>query len=178
MGKKCIEVYLDFFFGRVDFSTPVSCVTVGPIRAESGSQGDDQPPTQHNDGEERVIFVNAPHQPAKYKNNHITTAKYSFLSFIPLFLFEQFRRYSNCFFLFIALMQVSLTSQSEYFEKFYIRYIKNVAVPMTCLTFFVNLNLANTGRVSDRTLDDVGPADLHPQRVRSEGDSRGCCTYF
>ncbi|XP_011630665.1 probable phospholipid-transporting ATPase IA isoform X1 [Pogonomyrmex barbatus] len=79
---------------------------VGPVRAENGgSQGDDQPPTQYNDGEERVIFVNAPHQPAKYKNNHITTAKYSFLSFIPLFLFEQFRRYSNCFFLFIALMQ-------------------------------------------------------------------------
>lgn len=85
----------------------ISCVIVGPVRAENGgSQGDDQPPTQHVDGEERVIFVNAPHQPAKYKNNHITTAKYSFLSFIPLFLFEQFRRYSNCFFLFIALMQV------------------------------------------------------------------------
>lgn len=27
------------------------------------------------------------------------------LSFIPSFLFEQFRRYSNCFFLFIALLQ-------------------------------------------------------------------------
>lgn len=26
-------------------------------------------------------------------------------SFIPLFLFEQFRRYSNCFFLLIALLQ-------------------------------------------------------------------------
>ncbi|XP_025986709.2 probable phospholipid-transporting ATPase IA isoform X9 [Solenopsis invicta] len=79
---------------------------VGPVRAENGgSQGDDQPAAQQNDGEERIIFVNAPHQPAKYKNNHITTAKYSFLTFIPLFLFEQFRRYSNCFFLFIALMQ-------------------------------------------------------------------------
>ncbi|KAL0115363.1 hypothetical protein PUN28_010712 [Cardiocondyla obscurior] len=79
---------------------------VDPVRAENGgSQGDDQPAAQQNDGEERIIFVNAPHQPAKYKNNHITTAKYSFLSFVPLFLFEQFRRYSNCFFLFIALMQ-------------------------------------------------------------------------
>lgn len=91
--------------------TPL-CVTVGPIRAENGgSQGNDQPPTQHNVGEERVIFVNAPHQPAKYKNNHITTAKYSFLSFVPLFLFEQFRRYSNCFFLFIALMQVIIHTE-------------------------------------------------------------------
>lgn len=30
---------------------------------------------------------------------------YSALSFVPSFLFEQFRRYSNCFFLFIALLQ-------------------------------------------------------------------------
>ncbi|XP_070159746.1 probable phospholipid-transporting ATPase IA isoform X7 [Polyergus mexicanus] len=86
--------------------SPESTSEVGSARAENGGlQDDDQPPTQYNDGEGRVIFINAPHQPAKYKNNHITTAKYSFLSFIPLFLFEQFRRYSNCFFLFIALMQ-------------------------------------------------------------------------
>lgn len=31
--------------------------------------------------------------------------RFSVLSFIPSFLFEQFRRYSNCFFLFIALLQ-------------------------------------------------------------------------
>ncbi|XP_051154050.1 probable phospholipid-transporting ATPase IA isoform X2 [Leptopilina boulardi] len=55
--------------------------------------------------EERIVFVNVLHQPAKYRNNHVTTAKYSILSFVPSFLFEQFRRYSNCFFLFIALMQ-------------------------------------------------------------------------
>ncbi|KAG7206905.1 hypothetical protein KM043_000800 [Ampulex compressa] len=80
---------------------------LGPIRAENGtSQNEDQPaPYLQGDSEERVVFVNAPHQPAKYKNNHITTAKYSCISFIPMFLFEQFRRYSNCFFLFIALMQ-------------------------------------------------------------------------
>ena len=36
-----------------------------------------------------------------------STAKYSFLSFLPKFLFEQFRRYANVFFLFIALLQVS-----------------------------------------------------------------------
>lgn len=89
----------------------ISYVAVGPVRAENGgSQGDDQL-AQQSDGEERVIFVNAPHQPAKYKNNHITTAKYSLLSFVPLFLFEQFRRYSNCFFLFIALMQVESTQK-------------------------------------------------------------------
>lgn len=34
-----------------------------------------------------------------------TFLHFSALSFIPSFLFEQFRRYSNCFFLFIALLQ-------------------------------------------------------------------------
>ncbi|XP_046487089.1 probable phospholipid-transporting ATPase IA isoform X4 [Neodiprion pinetum] len=63
-------------------------------------------PLPPDDQEERVVFINLPsQQPAKYKTNHITTAKYSVFSFIPSFLFEQFRRYSNCFFLFIALMQ-------------------------------------------------------------------------
>ncbi|KAH8401387.1 hypothetical protein KR009_005099 [Drosophila setifemur] len=57
-----------------------------------------------DDGERRVININAP-QPTKYCNNRITTAKYSFYSFLPAFLFEQFRRYSNCFFLLIAILQ-------------------------------------------------------------------------
>ncbi|XP_043269148.1 probable phospholipid-transporting ATPase IA isoform X4 [Venturia canescens] len=82
---------------------------VGTTRAENGGDppgNEDRPSThQQEEHEERIVFINAPHQPAKYRNNHITTAKYSFLSFIPSFLFEQFRRYSNCFFLFIALMQ-------------------------------------------------------------------------
>ncbi|XP_047023526.1 probable phospholipid-transporting ATPase IA isoform X7 [Helicoverpa zea] len=52
----------------------------------------------------RIIFINRP-QPIKFINNRISTAKYSVPSFIPLFLFEQFRRYSNCFFLLIALLQ-------------------------------------------------------------------------
>jgi len=55
----------------------------------------------------RVIFVNRP-QISKFSSNYITTAKYNVLSFLPCFLFEQFRRYSNCFFLFIAMMQVGI----------------------------------------------------------------------
>jgi len=38
-----------------------------------------------------------------------STAKYSFFSFFVKFPFEQFRKYANCFFLFIALMQVSFS---------------------------------------------------------------------
>ena len=39
-----------------------------------------------------------------------STGKYNFISFLPKFLFEQFRRYANVFFLFIALLQVRRTS--------------------------------------------------------------------
>ncbi|XP_034247124.1 probable phospholipid-transporting ATPase IA isoform X6 [Thrips palmi] len=54
----------------------------------------------------RVIFVNRPQPQAnKFCTNYISTAKYSLVSFFPAFLFEQFRRYSNCFFLFIAMLQ-------------------------------------------------------------------------
>lgn len=53
----------------------------------------------------RVIHLNSP-QTEKFAGNRISTAKYSFLSFLPSFLFEQFRRYSNIFFLTIALLQV------------------------------------------------------------------------
>jgi len=36
-----------------------------------------------------------------------STAQYSFISFLPKFLYEQFQKYSNVFFLFIALLQVT-----------------------------------------------------------------------
>jgi len=40
-----------------------------------------------------------------HASNRITTAKYGYSTFFPKFLFEQFRRYSNIFFSFIALFQ-------------------------------------------------------------------------
>ncbi|GIX83118.1 phospholipid-transporting ATPase IA [Caerostris darwini] len=54
--------------------------------------------------EHRVIHLNAL-QKQKFCINRISTAKYNLFSFLPKFLFEQFRRYSNIFFLFIALLQ-------------------------------------------------------------------------
>ena len=49
----------------------------------------------------------------RFCSNRVSTAKYNALSFLPCFLFEQFRRYSNCFFLFIALLQVNRISFSN-----------------------------------------------------------------
>ncbi|CAL8071720.1 unnamed protein product [Orchesella dallaii] len=62
------------------------------------------PATASNDPKSRTIIINAA-QREKYIGNRISTAKYSILSFLPSFLFEQFRRYSNIFFLTIALLQ-------------------------------------------------------------------------
>uniref|UniRef100_A0A8D2L177 Phospholipid-transporting ATPase n=1 Tax=Varanus komodoensis TaxID=61221 RepID=A0A8D2L177_VARKO len=54
--------------------------------------------------EVRTIFINQP-QFSKFCNNHVSTAKYNFITFLPRFLYSQFRRAANAFFLFIALLQ-------------------------------------------------------------------------
>jgi len=55
----------------------------------------------------RIIHLNNP--PAntsnKYVDNHISTAKYNFATFLPKFLFEQFSKFANVFFLFTAGLQ-------------------------------------------------------------------------
>ncbi|WAQ97991.1 AT8A1-like protein [Mya arenaria] len=66
--------------------------------------GFDEPDIPAQPQNERVININSA-QRDKFCNNKISTAKYSFISFLPKFLFEQFRRYANIFFLFIALLQ-------------------------------------------------------------------------
>lgn len=50
----------------------------------------------------RYVYINGRH---KFCSNRISTAKYNLFTFLPKFLFEQFRRYSNIFFLVIALLQ-------------------------------------------------------------------------
>ena len=42
----------------------------------------------------------------KYKNNKISTAKYTCLTFLPLNLFYQFTKFSNIYFLMMAFLQV------------------------------------------------------------------------
>ena len=48
----------------------------------------------------------------RFPTNHVTTAKYSIVSFVPRFLFEQFSRYANVFFLMISCLQVTLPQYS------------------------------------------------------------------
>ncbi|KAJ3475260.1 hypothetical protein NLG97_g9523 [Lecanicillium saksenae] len=55
----------------------------------------------------RIIYLNNPPANAenKYVDNHISTAKYNFATFLPKFLFEQFSKVANVFFLFTAALQ-------------------------------------------------------------------------
>lgn len=55
----------------------------------------------------RLIHVNNTPANAVYKfvNNHVSTAKYNMFTFVPKFLFEQFSKYANLFFLFTAVLQ-------------------------------------------------------------------------
>lgn len=55
----------------------------------------------------RLIQINNPPANAvhKFVSNHVSTAKYNFITFIPKFLFEQFSKYANLFFLFTAVLQ-------------------------------------------------------------------------
>ena len=55
----------------------------------------------------RIIHLNNPPANAqnKYVDNHVSTAKYNIATFLPKFLFEQFSKYANLFFLFTAALQ-------------------------------------------------------------------------
>lgn len=55
----------------------------------------------------RMIQLNNPPVNAanKWVDNHVSTAKYNVATFIPKFLYEQFSKYANLFFLFTAILQ-------------------------------------------------------------------------
>lgn len=65
---------------------------------------------------ERTIYLNDPVRNAtfKYCNNYVSTGKYNLVTFLPKFLFEQFSKYANLFFLFTAaIMQIPNVSPTN-----------------------------------------------------------------
>ena len=74
---------------------------LGKQGAASGTAGE---------GGERIIYVNNPelNDDQKFLHNRIFTAKYTIITFMPRFLYEEFSKYANLFFLFISGIQVSL----------------------------------------------------------------------
>ncbi|KAK5102755.1 aminophospholipid translocase [Lithohypha guttulata] len=55
----------------------------------------------------RMIMLNDPatNKSNGWADNHISTAKYNVATFLPKFLYEQFSKYANTFFLFTAILQ-------------------------------------------------------------------------
>lgn len=55
----------------------------------------------------RMIHLNNPpaNSSARYVDNHVSTTKYNVITFLPKFLYEQFSKYANLFFLFTAIIQ-------------------------------------------------------------------------
>lgn len=55
----------------------------------------------------RIIHLNNPpaNSANRYLDNHVSTAKYNVVTFLPKFLYEQFSKYANLFFLFTAILQ-------------------------------------------------------------------------
>ncbi|KAK3719884.1 hypothetical protein RRG08_040183 [Elysia crispata] len=76
--------------------------SIGDTGSDTGHVNPESTSSHHNHS--RQIFINSPQQ-THFCSNQISTAKYNFLTFLPKFLFEQFRKYANIFFLFIACMQ-------------------------------------------------------------------------
>ncbi|CAG8628663.1 21090_t:CDS:2 [Gigaspora rosea] len=65
------------------------------------SSGDNSPTSSG----ERIIYINKPNTQQKFLHNRISTTKYNFFTFLPKFLYEQFSKYANMFFLFTACIQ-------------------------------------------------------------------------
>jgi hypothetical protein len=72
----------------------------------------------------RRIYVNDPIKNGlqKFLHNRITTGKYNLVTFLPLFLWEQFSKYANLFFLFIACIQVRFRKKKFFFlQKYFLQ---------------------------------------------------------
>jgi hypothetical protein len=63
---------------------------------------------KYDDGQPRTIYINNQELNAqqKYMSNSVSTAKYNVATFLPKFLFEEFSKSANVFFLFISGIQV------------------------------------------------------------------------
>lgn len=62
-------------------------------------------------GFSRVVCCNEPQlhrgKPYLYPNNYVSTTKYNVVTFLPIALFEQFRRVANLYFLLAAILSLT-----------------------------------------------------------------------
>lgn len=85
---------------------------LGSKRVRHGSRGTDSEfmsmsQKEINDDDARLVYINDPdrtNEKHKFTGNSIRTAKYSFITFLPRNLFEQFHRVAYIYFLAIAIL--------------------------------------------------------------------------
>ncbi|CAG8502478.1 453_t:CDS:10 [Ambispora gerdemannii] len=82
--------------------SPTQSMSLGSKLTAGGAGGGD-----NNNNTGRTIYLNDPQRndQNRYLHNRISTAKYNFVTFLPKFLYEQFSKYANLFFLFTASIQ-------------------------------------------------------------------------
>lgn len=63
-------------------------------------------PSNENEGP-RIIYLNdrSANGASSFRSNHISTTKYNVATFLPKFLFQEFSKYANLFFLFTSIIQ-------------------------------------------------------------------------
>lgn len=106
-----------------EMDLPLTEATAGAPKSASGDEGSGKAKksrstfkfgfgfgggqTDYSNMGPRIIEVNNPPANAanKYVDNHVSTSKYNIITFLPKFLFEQFSKYANLFFLFTAALQ-------------------------------------------------------------------------
>uniref|UniRef100_A0A667WYK5 Phospholipid-transporting ATPase n=1 Tax=Myripristis murdjan TaxID=586833 RepID=A0A667WYK5_9TELE len=127
----------------------------------------------------RLIFLNQP-QFTKFCSNRVSTAKYNFLTFLPRFLYSQFRRAANSFFLFIALLQqipdVSPTGRWTTLVPLLfilvVAAVKEVIEDLVRKTTIVHWEKVAVGEVVRAANGDHLPADLV---ILSSSEPQGMC---
>jgi hypothetical protein len=94
----------------------------------------------------RLIYINSSglNEQQKFLHNRVFTAKYSPLTFLPKFLYIEFSKYANLFFLFISGIQVKIL---------YTSIGKEYGLNFANLGFFHTL--ANSKRFSNIQMDNV-----------------------
>lgn len=79
---------------------------IRPIYARIKGVFKRSPSVAANAGPRQIyVLTTAMNAPFGYYDNHISTTKYNFATFVPKFLFEQFSKYANLFFLFTSIIQ-------------------------------------------------------------------------
>ncbi|KJE89012.1 ATPase [Capsaspora owczarzaki ATCC 30864] len=84
-------------------------ITASDSRALLPPMADGSHLNEDGSEKERRVAANNPGYNAAFKSyvgNHIVTSKYTILTFIPVNLFEQFRRVANAYFLFLLILQL------------------------------------------------------------------------